>query len=190
MYDVADTLYCYPGSEVLRNKAGIRDARTLEAFEFVMSAQRAEEPFPAGRFSPTHYRAIHAHLFQDVFDWAGQYRTIRLSKGGNAFCYPENIRPAMTALFDGLRRERFLRGRDADQFAVSGAHFLAELNAIHPFREGNGRAQNAFFAMLSARAGHPLHLDRLDERAFLDAMIRSFKGDEQPLAIQIRSLID
>jgi len=189
MYDVADTIYCYPGSEVLKNKPGIRDPRALEKFEFVMSAQRAEEPFPAGRLSQSHYRAVHAHLFQDVYDWAGQYRTIRLSKGGNAFCFPENIRPAMTALFDGLRRERFLRGRDADQFATSGAHFLAELNAIHPFREGNGRSQNAFFAMLSTRAGHPLHLEKLDEHAFLNAMIRSFAGDERPLADQIRAII-
>ncbi|WP_369281001.1 Fic family protein [Hyphobacterium sp. SN044] len=74
-----------------------------------MSAQRAEEPLPAGRLSPTHYRAVHAHLFQDVFDWAGQYRTTRISKGGNAFCFPENIQAAMTELFDLLRRERYLR---------------------------------------------------------------------------------
>jgi cell filamentation protein len=72
----------------------------------------------------------------------------------------------------------------------AAAHFLAELNAIHPFRDGNGRTQLAFLSMLAMAAGHPLRLDRIDPEPFLAAMIASFRGDEAPLAAQIASLLD
>lgn len=75
----------------------------------------------------------------------------------------------------------------ADQFARTGALFLAEINAIHPFREGNGRTQLAFFTMLAESAGHPMDLDRLDPNALLQAVIDS--GDEARLTQLIRRLI-
>jgi cell filamentation protein len=78
----------------------------------------------------------------------------------------------------------------ADTFSVQAARFLASLNAIHPFREGNGRTQNVFIALLAAHAGHALDLSRLDPAAFRKAMIESFVGSEKPLAGQLRSLIE
>jgi cell filamentation protein len=74
-------------------------------------------------------------------------------------------------------------------FSDQAAGFLATLNAIHPFREGNGRSQNVFIAVLAARAGQVLDWSRLNEAAFLRAMIESFGASEQPLARQIRGLI-
>jgi cell filamentation protein len=139
--------------------------------------------------SVTHYRAIHRHLFQDVYRWAGRFRTVRIIKGDSAFCYPENIASEMCRLFRWLKDEAFLRGCASDVFAPRAAHFLAELNAVHPFRDGNGRAQLAFLALLSARAGHPLALTELEPAAFLDAMIVSFHDDEVPLSRQIRSML-
>lgn len=134
MYDAFEDPYAYPGSNVLQNRLDIRDARQLEAFELEVSALRAEEPLPQGNFDAPHYCLIHHHLFQDVYDWAGQYRTVRTSKDGNAFCYPEYIRSEMDSLF-----ERFQPGQFADcnpeEFASLVAKFLGELNAIHPFRE-------------------------------------------------------
>jgi cell filamentation protein len=66
-YDAFDDPYCYKGTFVLKNKAGLRDAEVLEGFELEMSALRAEEPLPIGRLGPAHYRAVHRHLFQDAF---------------------------------------------------------------------------------------------------------------------------
>jgi len=66
---------------------------------------------------------------------------------------------------------------------------LAELNAIHAFREGNGRAQLTFFVLLANRAGYALDLERLDPDVMLDAMIASFDGDEIKLVEVIRKLI-
>lgn len=136
-----------------------------------------------------HYRAIHRHLFQDVYRWAGKYRTVRISKGKSTFCYLEHIRAQSVVLFHGLKTTHFLQGLKRTQFAAGCAHFLAELNAIHAFRDGNGRVQLAFVALLAAQAGHPLHLARLVPEEFLDAMIASFDGNEEPLAAQIEKLL-
>ena len=70
------------------------------------------------------------------------------------------------------------------------AHVLAELNAIHPFREGNGRTQLTYLVLLATHAGHPLALERMAPAAMLDAMVTSFKTDEKPLAALIKELIE
>lgn len=103
---------------------------------------------------------------------------MRIAKGDSMFCYPENIAGEMLRLLDGLRRDRFLRGTSADDFARRAASFLATLNAIHPFRDGNGRAQLTFLVMLAHHADHPLDVRTLKPRRFLAAVIRSFHGDE------------
>ena len=82
-----------------------------------------------------------------------------------------------------------MRNLEAREFAHNAAHFLAELNAVHAFREGNGRSQLSFFALLADNAGHPLNLDRLDPEEMLAAMIASFDGDEGKLAAVILELI-
>ena len=172
--------YVYPGTQVLRN---------FERIERELVAQRISEGIPTGGFDLRHLQAIHRHLFQDVYDWAGQVRTVRISKGGNPFCFPENIEDQAGKLFGDLLAANYLRNLDAQAFSAKAAHFLAELNAIHAFREGNGRSQLTFFALLADHAGYPLNLDKLEPREMLDAMIASFGGDEHKLAAIINGLI-
>lgn len=173
--------YCYPGTDVLKNKAGHRNQDRLDAFETVMSAQRATEPLPLGRFSVTHYRAIHQHLFQDVYPWAGKFRTVRISKGSSTFCYPEHIPNQMSALFKELKGIHCLVGLPTAVFAKKTAIFLSTLNAIHPFRDGNGRAQLTFIALLGESAGHSFEFDQLDPEEYLRASIQSFNGNSREL---------
>jgi len=189
MYEARQDPYCYSGTDVLKNRLGLREAAKLAAFEAEITAQRAAEPLPAGRLSYGRYRAIHRHLFQDVYAWAGRPRTIRMAKGGNAFCYPEHIDREMRRLFAELAAHRYFRGLDAQSFAAQAAHFLAELNAIHPFREGNGRTQLSFLTLLAEQAGHPLRLDLLNPARFLAAIVKSFGGDEAPLRAVVRRLV-
>jgi cell filamentation protein len=190
MYESGPDPYCYPDSSVLKNRLGLSDQAELDAFEALITAQRGEEPLPRGRLGYAHYRAIHHHLFQDVFESAGKPRTVRIAKGGSMFCYPEHIDGEMRKLFAWLSAERFLRGLSAQEFARRAAHVLAELNAIHPFREGNGRAQLTYLALLAARAGYPLAVERMEPNAMLAAMVASFKSDEAPLAGLIEGLIE
>jgi cell filamentation protein len=95
----------------------------------------------------------------------------------------------MTRLFGKLNTADFLLGSDRDAFIRLVAEFLSDLNAIHPFREGNGRSQLAFLHLLALRAGHPLEIERIKPAAFLAAMIRSFDGGIEPLAEQLRALL-
>src|SRR5262249_52158969 len=162
MYDAVEDPYTYRDSTVLVNKLGLRTQAELDAFEAEVSSARADEPLPEGALDFAHYCVIHHHLFQDVYEWAGRPRTVRISKGGNPFCFPENIQGQATMLFRELRQSDHLRNLDAQDFSDRAAHFLAELNAIHPFREGNGRSQLTFFALLADNAGHPLDFNKLD----------------------------
>jgi cell filamentation protein len=189
MYKAADDPYCYPGTSVLKNRLDLRSQAELDAFEAFITAQRADEPLPAGRLSYTHYRAIHRHLFQDVYAWAGRIRSVRIAKKASMFAYPEHIDREMRRLFRYLADERYFRNLDSGTFAAKCAYFLAELNAIHPFREGNGRTQLTFLTLLAERAGHPLELGRLRPVAVLSATIRSFGGTEDALVRLIRNLI-
>ena len=188
MYDAVRDPYCYEGTTILKNIPGIRDQSALDEFEAAITKQRADEPLPPGRLSVSHYQAIHRHLLQDVYSWAGRFRTVRISKDGSAFCYPENIGREMRQLFLILREKRYLRGLRRDAFVADATAFLSTLNAIHPFREGNGRTQTVFLTLIAAQAGHPFDLDKLDPDAFLSAMVSSFQGDQHPLGRQLRLL--
>lgn len=189
MYETADSIYCYPNSNVLINLANLRSAEELNEFELAMTAQRAEEALPAGRYSANHFCAVHRHLFQDVYAWAGKLRRIRIAKGDTMFCYPENIRREMQRLFGQLHKDNFLRCLTQREFVAKAASFLATLNAIHAFRDGNGRTQLAFLAMLASQASHPLYTDDLKPSDFLDAMIASFGGNEEPLRDQLKRMM-
>ncbi len=189
MYDAENDPYCYPGSKVLINLADIVRPKELRQFELAMTTQRFDEPLPSGRFSVRHYCAIHRHLFQDVYPWAGKIRTVRISRGESVFCYPENIAKELHRLFADLKKRHSLNNLSQADFADHAAHLLAELNAIHAFRDGNGRAQLAFVAMLATHAGHPMDLTSLRPTKFLKAMIASFSGDEKSLATELEKLI-
>jgi cell filamentation protein len=189
MYESGPDPYCYPGTGVLKNRLDLREQAQLDDFETLITAQRSDEPLPGGRLGYAHYCAIHRHLFQDVFAWAGTVRTVRMAKRYSMFCYPEYIDVEVRKLFHGLSAAKFLKGLSAVEFAHQSARLLTQLNAIHPFREGNGRTQLTFLTLLATRAGHPLALDRMDPGAMLHAMVASFDSDQSRLATLIESLI-
>ena len=189
MYDAIIDSYCYEGTTVLQNIPDLRDQASLDAFEAVMTTQRSDEPLPEGNLDATHYYAIHRHLFQDVYTWAGEIRTVRISKSGNTFCYPEHIEQEMRELFGGLKDQKHLQDLSEDDFVNRVSEFLSTLNAIHPFREGNGRTQISFLLLLADRAGYTLDLDKLVPEDFMDAMIASFGGDETRLILKLKKLL-
>ena len=190
MYEAQDDPYCYPGTAILRNRFDLRGAATLEALETELTSARAEEPLPEGELNAAHYKAIHHHLFQDVYEWAGEIRTIRVSKADSHFCYPEYIDTELGKLFKWFASTDHLRGLSVDDFVEKAASLLATLNVIHAFREGNGRTQLSFLLMVAENAGHSLDFVDLDPAAMLYAMIRSFYGDEVPLRELLRSCIN
>lgn len=187
-YGATNDPYCYPGTQTLINKAGITDPAVLEQFELAKFLSRTQSPWPSGRLDKSHYLALHRHLFQDVYDWAGRPRNIRTGKAGNWFCFPEFIGGELDRLFADLRARNYLKGLALAGFAPAAAHVLAELNAIHAFREGNGRTQLAFLRLLCLNAGHAFRAEVLDPGRVISAMIASFDGDEAPLAALISDI--
>jgi cell filamentation protein len=187
-YEVFDDPYCYRGTQVLKNKAKLRDPDLLRDFELEMTVLRSREALPEGDLDPVHYCALHHHLFQDVYGWAGNYREVRMSKGSNAFCFPEFIKTETRKHFDKLVQPEFNAGASRPAFVQAASDFLADLNAIHCFRDGNGRTQLTFMHLLARRAGHALHLERVRRETFLPAMIASFSGDLAPLRRELTRL--
>jgi cell filamentation protein len=170
--------YLYPGTDILRNKENIRDARELEAFERTTTANRLETLPHDIPITAEGYREIHRYIFQDVYDWAGQERTVDIAKSDDLFCLARYIDQELGKRFEAIRAEGFLRGLGAEQFATLAAEQLSELNAIHPFREGNGRTQRAFLFLLGRQAGHEVRLEAIDPRTWNEASREGFRSGD------------
>ena len=181
--------YLDPASGVLKNRLGITDAATLEKAEAALVATRSYELSQTplkGRFDLTHLQAIHRYLFGDLYEWAGQLRTVDISKGGQRFAHHAHIGRAAAPIFKRLPEEKHLAGLDPAAFSDRAAHYFGELNALHPFREGNGRAQREFVSHLAHAAGYYLAWENVKQPDMLRASIESFKGDTSKLAALIR----
>lgn len=189
-YDASEDPFCYPETSILKNKAGLQDQDELDQFEQLMFLTRSEEPLPNGALDYIHYKRIHHHFFQDVYDWAGKSREIRTGKGGNWFCYPEYINAGMEKIFTELAEEGHLSQiSNRQQFANRAAHYIAEINAIHPFREGNGRCQLTLIDILLDVSGFEMNEDLIEPEPFMEAMIASFLGANDLLAQSILTMM-
>lgn len=186
---MSDDPYLYPGTNVLRNKLGIRDEARLETVERRLTTDRIAEGCPEGDFDLAHLAAIHKHIFQDIFDWAGQTRTVDIAKGGSAFQPSRYIETGMSDVHRRLERDDYLRGLSADEFADKAGVIMGDINHTHPFREGNGRTQLQYLSQLAEQAGHPVDLTKLDQESWLHASIRSHKGDYEPMQDAIRNAL-
>ena len=139
-----------------------------------------------GRFDLAHLQAIHKHLFVDLYEWAGRLRTIDISKGGNRFANHMQIESAAAPILQQLAKENHLAGLGAEAFSDRAAYYLGELNALHPFREGNGRAQREFISHLAHTNGYYVAWENMAPADLLAASIASFHGDASKLAGVIR----
>lgn len=180
---MSDDPYVYPGTDVLRNALGIRDPERLRHVEANLThlrlARLAINRLP-GRYDLEHLQALHRALFEGLYEWAGQLRTVPLAKD-DLFCLPQHIASSASDVFGQLADERHLAGLDQESFVDRLAHYLGEVNALHPFREGNGRTQRAFFGQLAADAGYRLDWQQIEPERNINASIAAMRGDEGPL---------
>ncbi len=178
-----DSRYCYPETDILINKLGIKNATELHEIERQITSARAmelEHSPVKGSYDLAHLQKIHHKLFSDLYAWAGQIRDVRIAKG-NMFCYPEYIQPMADEIFSKLRNEYRLKGFNKNTFIERIAFYMGEVNALHPFREGNGRTQRHFFMQLAQDAGYQLHFELMDKEQLLQADIAGMAGDYSKL---------
>jgi len=176
-----DDPYLYTNSDVLINKKDIRDAALLQKAEIEFVKARLMQGLPKGQFDYTHLKKIHRHLFQDLYTWAGQERTMRMSKGGSQFAFPEYIQKELNKLFLQLKADRLLQNLDQQSFCKKAAYYFNELNAAHPFREGNGRTNRLFFDQVAEQAGYSLAWYKTNHRDYINASIEGFQGNNEPM---------
>lgn len=188
---MADERYCYPPDfKVLKNKLGIKDGAKLDQAERGLVQTRVLEGAPDGKFDATHVRAIHHHLFQDIYAWAGEYRTVEIGKGGRWFHNHGFIVQGMSEVERNLQAGKLGQGMNADKFGDYAADVISNLNYVHPFREGNGRTQMEFLRQLSDRAGHELQTEQIHRDVWILASQVSHSGTNDLLKAAITFAID
>lgn len=148
--------YLDPETGVLSNLLGARDELTLAVAEGRLTYHQEMRVHGEPELVPGDLdvaQAVHRWLFGAVYAWAGELRTVQISKDDSTFALPEHLHSAADEVFKRLSADGFLRGRGAAEFAAGAARLLGDLNALHPFRDGNGRTQRAFLQIVADRAG-------------------------------------
>ncbi|MBZ0060477.1 putative adenosine monophosphate-protein transferase Fic [Leclercia adecarboxylata] len=170
--------YLYPGLNVMRNRLGIRQAERLAQAAYELTALRAATLGlgPLLRGLP-HLCAIHQHIYQDIFDWAGDIREMDIYQGDTRFCHFAYIEKEGNALMQDLEEEGYLVGLEKADFINRLSHYYCEINVLHPFRIGNGIVQRIFFEQLAIHAGYQLDWRDIDPEAWAQANQSGAMGD-------------
>lgn len=174
---------CVDANGVLINKLGLTTTAELAQSEALLVAIRdatlRTELIPAPPADLSGLQSIHRHLFQDIYPWAGNLRVVDIAKGDASFLKHQEIVPEAAALFSELAKENYLRELDEETFARRAGYYLGRINRIHPFREGNGRAQRAFMRLLAYQAGFVIDFSGFSAQAMIDAC-RQDRLDNDP----------
>ncbi len=174
VYTTVQSIYCYKGTNLLKNKIAIRDAQTLKSFEEeIVSAKTyalIQNPIP-GKFTKTHLFHIHKFLFGDIYPFAGHIRKEQISKGDTMFYPPGAIDSALKELF--VKIKAFQHHFERERLLEQTAYLMAELNIIHPFREGNGRTIREFIRQWLLHYDIKLNWGNIERELILEASVQS-----------------
>ena len=183
--------YCYPNSYVLRNKFDIRDATVLDTAEREFTSAKLayikNNPIK-GRFNLRHIQAIHKYLFCDIYDWAGELRTVNIAKG-NQFCNYLYLETYADGIFTKLKEEKLLSKTPAEAIPERLAYYLSEINVLHPFREGNGRTQRVLIEYLAQAAGWHVSFADVSNREMIEASALAFAMEYDMMIAMFRRII-
>ena len=169
---------CYEGTTCLINKLGIRDEEKLVAVEaqitFAKTVMLEENPVE-GNFDFEHFKRIHEFLLCDLYEWAGQVRTVDISKKRTKFLDAASIEKIANKCFSKIA-EGYLENLPFEDFAKRIAEFYNDVNYIHPFREGNGRTQRIYFTQLIRHYGYDINFSEVDTDELMIATIQASQG--------------
>lgn len=171
--DTLQSPYYYNGTNILINKADIRNQVQLDRFERRSVRQRLDEGLPKINLTEKGYKSIHHHLFQDVYDWAGEYRITNIGKNKIKFIDKEYISDEMNRIFINLENESFLNNLTKPLFSNRTSEYIRELNNTHAFREGNGRVMRCFLSQLCEQSGYQIDLTKITRASWMKASIEA-----------------
>lgn len=173
---MSDRIYCYTESDVLINKLNIRDLDRLSEAERKITQLRLNDLISSpihGDFDLKHLQGIHKYLFQDIYSWAGRIRTVDIAKS-NMFCKVQFIQNQADEIFRELKSDNYLADLQKEAFVQKIAYYFSEINALHPFREGNGRSQREFIRELAIQQGYTIRFVKISATEMLEASLDSF----------------
>ncbi|AMM99622.1 hypothetical protein UP12_19660 (plasmid) [Bacillus pumilus] len=175
------SMYCYPGTDVLKNLYDIKDLSKLELTEKRLVSKQLfklqENPI-AGGFDLGHLQKIHKFIFKEIYPFAGKLRNEGISKGTTHFAAPEHLKSYANNQFKMLKQEKKLSGLEFDSFVERMSYYMAEINMIHPFREGNGRTQREFFRELALYNGFVIEWENVNKEELMTAAKRSVVNEK------------
>lgn len=176
VYTTIQSIYCYPDSNILKNKLNIRDNKLLKTAEeeitLIKQMELLKNPIK-GNFSKAHLMNIHKFIFEDIYSFAGKIRQEQISKADTMFYPPNLIERELNKVFAKIKEENMLKETDEEKIFDNLSYVMAELNIIHPFREGNGRSIREFIRIMAKRMGYDLNWGNTDKEKLLEASIMS-----------------
>ena len=169
---------CYEGTTCLVNKLGIRDEKRLSEVEAQITFAKAvmlEETPIDNDYGFEHFKKIHEFLLCDLYEWAGQVRTVDILKKRTKFLDAASIESIGTKCFAKVK-DGYFENLSFDEFVKRIAEFYNDVNYIHPFREGNGRTQRIYFAQLIRHYGYDINFADVDTDELMIATIQASSG--------------
>ena len=193
-YKYLDSDYTYtdPNTGLLRNIVNIDNEQLLTAFESMKCSERLEElsKNPIKIKNSTSLLDIHKYLFQDVYHWAGQKRTVEISKQGKQFFLTAYFDKGFEYIEKLLVEYRKVEPENKSKIAEYLANLLDSINYLHPFREGNGRTQREYIRTLALEKGYILILNPPDNTDIFERyMSGTIDGDVEKLTKLINELL-
>jgi cell filamentation protein len=182
LYEARNSIYCYPGTDVLINKLNIKDNQLLSEAErkiVLTKSYELRKNSKIGNFDLDHFLKIHEFLFEDIYPFAGKFRNENIAKGYFSFAEWQYIEPEIKRLFDKLKAENYLQGKSREELVKGLAYYLSELNVLHPFREGNGRTIREFIRELAFFNGYVLDLQNTTSEELLKASVDSIADTKE-----------
>ena len=169
---------CYEGTTCLVNKLGIRDEKKLSEIEagitFAKAVMLEETPIDDD-FGFEHFKKIHEFLLCDLYEWAGQVRTVDISKKRTKFLDAASIESIGLKCFAKVK-DGYFENLSFDEFVKRIAEFYNDVDYIHPFREGNGRTQRIYFTQLIRHYGYDINFADVDTDELMIATIQASSG--------------
>lgn len=193
-YDIALDPYIDPITGILRNKLGAKTQAQLDRAEaeityiVILTLTKGSRP-DSLTFDKTLLKEMHKEIFGDIYSWAGEFRTQDISKGSSYFAHSAHIDSATAEVLDGLSNDPLLASNNIAIFTERITHYYAELNAIHPFREGNGRVIRTFLRLLALRHGYDIEWSLLNHNQNIQASEESLRANNDMMLEMMTTLV-
>ena len=185
MYDVVNSRYTYEGTDVIKNKLDIRDAELLKEYETgivglkLTSLMKNKKVYP---FTEEGFKQIHKYLFDEIYEFAGEYRLENILKENFRFSEYEYIEENMPLIMKKIDIEK-MKEMDFDTLCKTLSEIMTDLNVLHPFREGNGRTIREFTREMALVCGYEVNFSNVDYDLILDVSRKAVVDDSKQVEL-------